>query len=462
MRTSLLCALQAGRVRPKPAFIELAPNGVKLTVGQKEYVSAFVTYPNGERDAYATLAVCARSAAADGIELIGCASCVRFRFSGMSQQFSAGEAGYCSLAGFRSNNAIVSIDHGCGERVKVRGWPDDLDAAYRDRMELAAREAKPSRRNAFEGALVGLAVGDALGYPAEFHRRAAILRAYGPEGIHNFVSAGDPGGSRHPPGTYTDDTQMSLAVAEALIEFGGGDLDTLMRGMAARFATWSVSPENDRSPGTTTMTACDRLVSGVNWREAGVPNSKGCGSAMRVASIGLFFWRNIPRLLETARASSLITHGHDAAIEGAAAAALLVGLAMSKRNPEEMFKTLMEECAPRSPDLKACLEKLPQLLEADPAEALSARGLGEGWVAEEAVVSAMYCFWRAPLDFQASVLLAVNTDGDSDSIACIVGGISGAFNGLGAIPEGWQKEVENGQGLIDVARRLCDASESLG
>jgi ADP-ribosylglycohydrolase len=135
---------------------------------------------------------------------------------------------------------------------------------------------------------------------------------------------------------------------------------------------------------------------------------------------------------------------------------------MSKRNPEEMFQTLMQECAPRSPDLKACLEKLPRLLQEDPAEALSARGLGEGWVAEEAVVSALYCFWRNPLDFRAAVLSAVNTDGDSDSIACIVGGISGAFNGLSAIPESWQKEVENGGGLIDVARRLCHAAESSG
>jgi ADP-ribosylglycohydrolase len=448
--------------------LELGTDGLKLTIGRRQYFFPFVTYPNGERDAYATLAACARAAAADGIDLLGCASCVRFRFSGMSQQFSGGEARYCALAGFRSTRGIVSIDHGCGEFIKADGWPGDLDAAYRSRMNVADSEPRPSRLNAFEGAIVGLAAGDALGHPAEFHRRADIIRTFGPDGIQDFVAVGDPAwrtpfhGTHHPAGTYTDDTQMSLAVAEALVDWNRGDLETLMQGMASRFADWSRSPENDRSPGATTMTACGKLASGVKWREAGVPNSKGCGSAMRVAPIGLFFWRDIPRLLEAARASSLITHGHDAAVESSAAAALLVALAMSKRNPEEMFQTLMEECAPRSPDLKACLERLPRLLQEDPAEALSARGLGEGWVAEEAVVSALYCFWRNPLDFRAAVLSAVNTDGDSDSIACIVGGISGAFNGLSAIPESWQKEVENGGGLIDVARRLCHAAESSG
>ncbi|MGD0132170.1 MAG: ADP-ribosylglycohydrolase family protein [Bryobacteraceae bacterium] len=456
MRTSLLTAVEANQQKSEPAFMEVEPSGVRLQAGAREYFRPLFTFSNGETDAYLTLAACAEEAQADGIELKGCASCARFRFSGMSQQFSAGRSGYCSLAGFRSLTSIVSIDHGCGEYVQVPGWPANLDVALHARIELSDREPKPSRLNAFAGAIMGLAVGDALGFPAEFHQRAEILSAFGPEGLRDFVSAGP----RYPAGAYTDDTQMTLAVAEALIEFGREQLDTLMHGMASRFLAWSRSEENNRAPGATVMAACNRIAAGTNWRESGIANSKGCGSAMRVAPIGLFFWRDIPRMLEIARASSLITHGHDAAIEGASAAALLVALAMSKRSPEQMFQALMEECAPRSPDLKAVLEKLPQLLEADPAEALSVRGLGEGWVAEEAVTSALYCFWRSPLDFEQSMIVAANTDGDSDSIACIAGGISGAFNGLSVIPERWQKGVENAAGLMDVAQRLYDASNN--
>lgn len=120
----------------------------------------------------------------------------------------------------------------------------------------------------------------------------------------------------------------------------------------------------------------------------------------------------------------------------------------------------MRECAPRSPDFKACLEKLPKFLWTEPAEALSRRGLGEGWVAEEAVASALYCFWRSPLHFERTVVTAATTDGDSDSIACIAGGISGAFCGLGAIPAVWQTNIENSAYLKDVASRLWAAAES--
>jgi len=446
------------------ASIEWTAAEVRLTCAGKTYTHPLVIHANGERDGDASLALLAKDAAADGIMLRGCCNCIRFRFSGMSHQASGGTQGYCGLVGFRDRRGIVRIDFGCGEHASVPGWPDDLEEAQEARLEISRREPKASRENAFAGGVLGLAIGDALGYPAEFLRRDQILATFGPQGITDFLapdSVAWPGGivgDRHPGGTYTDDTQMSLAVAEALLEAGKEDLDVLMQAMAARFVAWSRSPDNDRAPGNTCMTGCANLGAGVPWREAGVQESKGCGSAMRVLPIGLYFWRDRTRLLEVARASCLLTHGHDAAVEGAAAAALLVGLALEKRSPQEMYNAVMKECAPRSADFRACLEKLPALLEEDPAVALSRRGLGEGWVAEEAVASALYCHWRSPLDFKRTVLTAVNTDGDSDSIACIAGGISGAFNGLGAIPERWRQGVENAPRLEEVARGLWQSS----
>jgi ADP-ribosylglycohydrolase len=426
-----------------------------------------VVLANGETDGYASLANLAKQLRLDGIELKGCASCARLRFSGMSHQFSGGELGYCTLVGFRDPRGLVRIDHYSGEHTLAAGWPFDLDAMLKARLELSERDLRPSRENAFEGAILGLAIGDALGFPAEFRRRDQILEAFGPKGITGFVALHDSAwsptpailGKPHPPGTYSDDTQMSLAIAQAVIAAGEKELSVLMEAMAGRFVEWLLSPDNDRAPGATCVTGCRNLAAGISWRNAGVPDSKGCGSAMRAAPIGLFFWRDHSRLLEVARASSLPTHRHDAAIEGAAAVALLVALALEKKTPQDMYDALVEECAPRSADFRACLGKLPGLLSADPGEALSTRGLGEGWVAEEAVASALYCFWRSPHDFERTVLAAANTDGDSDSIACIAGAISGAFNGLGSIPTRWQEEVENSTVLRDVARRLSEKSK---
>ena len=151
-------------------------------------------------------------------------------------------------------------------------------------------------RDKVRGAIIGLAVGDALGFPTEFISRHQILERFGPEGVTDFVA------SHHPAGTYTDDTQMSIAVAEGLLDAGiDASIDDLMQAIANRFVTWARSPENNRAPGGTCLRGCANLADGVPWRDAGVANSKGCGSAMRVAAIGIAYQGE--RLEDVARAS---------------------------------------------------------------------------------------------------------------------------------------------------------------
>jgi ADP-ribosylglycohydrolase len=315
------------------------------------------------------------------------------------------------------------------------------------------------------GSILGLAVGDALGYPAEFRRREQILREIGPDGITDFIEIQDPRfsrpfivGERKAPGTYTDDTQMSLAVAAGLLEADLADLDELMPAIGRHFVAWSQADDNDRSPGATCMTGCDNLRAGMPWREAGVAQSKGCGSAMRVAPIGLVY-KDLERVAEVARASSLLTHGHAAALEGAAACAVMVAMALDDATPEQMHKEVRMLCSGRSRDFDARWAEVPEAVKQPPEVALSERGLGESWVAEEAAASALYCVWRAPEDYSEAVLMAVNTDGDSDSIACIAGSVMGARLGLEAIPERWRRGVEKSEELHDIGRKLCARRE---
>ena len=315
--------------------------------------------------------------------------------------------------------------------------------------------------------MVGLAVGDALGSPSEFRSRRQILDSFGPDGLTDFVTVNDPRWPKapailarpYPAGSFTDDTQMSVAVARALVDAGrDADLDATMHAMSARFVEWSRAPDNDRFPGETCMTGCTRLQEGVPWREAGVAESKKTGSVMRVAPIGLYYGDDRDRLLEVARASSLLTHGHPAAIEGAAAAALLVAMAVQRRPPEEMYRAIMDECAPRSTDFATCLAKLPGMLDEAPERALAEGGLGEAWIAEEAVASALYCFWRSPDDFERVVLTAVNTDGDSDTIGTLAGALAGAYNEIRGVPAAWAVRVEDSEGLRSLAEDLWRSS----
>lgn len=319
-------------------------------------------------------------------------------------------------------------------------------------------------KSQYIGSIVGLAVGDALGYPAEFRSRAQLLREISPDGITDFIALGDRRfsrpefvGSEHPPGTFTDDTQMTVALAEGLLAAGSGDLDELMLAIAVRFIEWSESEKNDRAPGNACMRGCHNLASGSPWRESGDPDSKGCGSAMRVAPIGLFYG-DLEQVAEVARASSLLTHGHPAALEGAAAAALLVAFALRGASPEEMYAEVDRRCSPGSEDFERVWRKLPEMISRPPEEALVNGALGESWIAEEAVASAMYCFWRSPDDYEHTVLTAVNTDGDSDSIATIAGSISGARLGIEAIPHNWRDEVEDSAYLHELGARLWEAT----
>jgi hypothetical protein len=250
--------------------IRLADGEVLVDVDGETVSAPLERFANGQHDAYVGLRRVAEKLAARGAQIAACASCAWFRFSGMSRDMSNGSSGYCGLVGFRSSRGVVTIDHGCGEHVFAEGWPHDDEAAWRERQARTQAHPRPSRDNAFEGCMLGLAIGDAFGFPCEFRRRTAILESFGAEGVTELVAVHDPrwperpfiAGRAHPPGTYSDDTQMTLAVADALVTDGEAPLDELMSVMAGRFVDWSTSPDNDRAPGASCMRGCEALAPG--------------------------------------------------------------------------------------------------------------------------------------------------------------------------------------------------------
>ena len=307
----------------------------------------------------------------------------------------------------------------------------------------------------FQGALLGLAIGDALGRPTEFLTTMDdICGTFGPEGVTDFEA------DRHPAGTYTDDTQMTLAVARALIAAGHKPLDDLMSAMAREFVAWEKSPDNDRAPGLTCRAGCRNLARGMPWHEAGLAGSKGCGSAMRAPPIGLYYHSDEARLIGVARASSLPTHGHPTALAAAVATALLVAWAVHADEPLDYPGRLTSTMSKVNggDEVASLARRVETVLDLPPERVLCRGVLGEAWVGEEAVASALYCFCRSPRDYRNTVLTAANTVGDSDSIACIAGAVSGAFNGLEAIPASWRENVEDSGYLHVIALQLAAAA----
>ncbi|NWF67627.1 MAG: ADP-ribosylglycohydrolase family protein [Chloroflexi bacterium] len=294
----------------------------------------------------------------------------------------------------------------------------------------------------------GLALGDALGWPTEFLKLHQIKARYGAAGIQQPPD----------PALFTDDTQMTIALTEGLLDAGvNAPLDTQMQAVSRRFIAWMHSPENDRAPGATCMAGVRRLESGMAWQEAGIVESKGCGSAMRVATIGYLYRQDSARLRAVAAASSALTHRHPAAVAAAVGAAYLVQLALNGSAPDEYLRRVLEFTDGMSDEFDMALYRVGHCLHWGSEEA-ALDHIGQGWTGDEAVALALYCVLRYPNDYAACVRRAANSNGDSDSIACIAGGIVGARLGLEAIPESWRARCEKGAYLAELARRMAAAA----
>jgi ADP-ribosylglycohydrolase len=306
-------------------------------------------------------------------------------------------------------------------------------------------------RERARGMLLGAAVGDGLGRPLEFVGWSEIRSMHGDDGLR------DPAGPLRP----TDDTSMTIAVAEALTEAGANGPEALMRAVSERFIEWARTVEPEDAPGETCLEAVRRLSAGMPWSDAGLSWSKGSGAPMRAAPVG-FFFAAYPRLLRDVSVMiARTTHGHPTAH----AAAVAVAVATSEAQRGEPAWSWLDAVT-RALSGLACGEML-EALAAIP-EAVEAREdhrameqLGQGWVAEEAVAMALCAVLRHPDNFNDAVRCAVNHGGDSDTVGCIAGALAGSRAGYRGLPEEWLNRLAGREKLTDLADRLAVARESL-
>ncbi|MBE2183858.1 MAG: ADP-ribosylglycohydrolase family protein [Anaerolineae bacterium] len=301
--------------------------------------------------------------------------------------------------------------------------------------------------------LYGLALGDAMGWPVEFVSSVAdIKRRYPPNGITQPPD----------PALFTDDTQMTLALCEGLLAAGiNASVEQITSAIGEHFLIWKRTqsiPSQNRAPGGTVMGALNSYVPGMNWRELGIAASKGCGAAMRVGPLGYVYQHQPARLKEIAIAQAEITHRHPTALASAVAAAYAVKLALDHAPLSQFISNILEFVDGISEEMDAALFRIGHVLGwVNEEDAL--KHIGEGWIGEEAVALALYCVLRYPDDYAACMWRAANTSGDSDSIACIAGGILGARLGIHAVPESWIARLERRLEIANLAEKLTRPPE---
>jgi ADP-ribosylglycohydrolase len=304
------------------------------------------------------------------------------------------------------------------------------------------------------GAVLGAAIGDAMGHPTEFIGSfRAIFDRYGPTGVTKYELYWEREGRRFAP--YTDDTQMAEIVLRTLLD-GHTDLDDAMKRMAAGFVTWARNPQGGhRAPGNACMAGCRQLAAGVPWQQAGGATAGGCGSVMRAYPFGLIFAHDLDKAEHWAVEHSKLTHRDPIAL--AASAAMAVGMARICQEQSvdlvtsEMVAAACRYSARTAAMMATAIEDARTGIE--PSETLERL---EGWAAHEAIAAAVYLFTRHPDDPAAAILEGANTPGDSDSLATLAGALVGARCGIDALPADWVREVERSEDLLELGRHFSN------
>lgn len=302
-------------------------------------------------------------------------------------------------------------------------------------------------RDHFRGALLGTFLGDALGMPLE---GTGQLR-YGHGEVRDLLHA------RLGRGTYTDDTQLMIGLAEALLDTPGRlSLDRL----AARFGE-IFDPR--RGYGGNAMKILASIGKGTPWRQAVerhlLPGgSYANGAAMRVAPVALAFFGDEEATARAAREQGEVTgHGHPVGAFGAELLALAIHRALQHGAAKEPFDAA-EFAAPLRPravdEFRYALEWIPENLDAEPG--LAVQVLGNGLRASHSVSFALWCFLAREDDPEEAIVRAVNAGGDTDTIGAMTGALAGAYHGASSLPARWVEPLENGERGRDYVLGLAD------
>ncbi len=280
------------------------------------------------------------------------------------------------------------------------------------------------------GTLLGIALGDALGLPAEGMSATAIARRFGR--LDRFRLLGSIG-------FVSDDTEQSALIAQAIARHPD-DVDLCVGVFRRSLLGWF-----GRLPwgvGRATILSCARIALGI--RPTGV-RSAGNGAAMRAAVVGTFFREDAENRLAFGRALAEVTHLDIRAVEGALYVAEIA--AACSRRPGDVSPFVCQAEGRRvvtDPELAGAIDRARSLAESGASVLEAAHECGTSGFVVQTLAFATFAFLRHAGDVFATLVDAVSVGGDSDSIGAILGGWLGALHGESGLPIGRIARIHDG------------------
>lgn len=311
------------------------------------------------------------------------------------------------------------------------------------------------------GALLGTAVGDALGMPIEGLSHQNVRTYY--KGIKEYRDDDQRGDLN--AGQWTDDTQMTFALVRALSEHPDRP-DEWPSAVAAAYV--ALRPDARRW-GATTTTAVDRLADGASPLEAGVSDRPTDGAAMRAAPLGVWWAvRGASReaAFEVVRSVLAITHRHPASLT--AGWGQVVGVrTLLDGTPRTFDRTVFwdtlvdattwaEDRLGGDDRVSSRLRALTDHLDAFPLDLRDACD-GVGVRADEAWPFACAMVARRAHLLENTLLSGINVGGDADTTGAMMGAMLGALHGWTAFPDEWREGLEASSRLEGEAQAFADA-----
>ena len=290
------------------------------------------------------------------------------------------------------------------------------------------------RKQRYQGCLLGLATGDAVGTTVEFSERGSFVP------LTDMIGGGP---FKLKPGQWTDDTSMALCLAHSLLECQGFDADDQMQ----RYCRWRSEGYMSSTGrcfdiGVTVSEALARyLGSGDPFSGSSNPFSAGNGSLMRLAPVVMFFSPDLQSVLTYAGESSRTTHGAKECIDACCYFAALLHLCFAGEDKSAILASRLYLPQTR---------KVTAIAGGEYQQKSIAQIRGSGYVIES-LEAALWCFANTD-NFRDAILTAANLGDDADTTAAICGQLAGAYYGVEGIPLSWRERLAK----VDEIKLLAD------
>lgn len=309
--------------------------------------------------------------------------------------------------------------------------------------------------NKVKAALFGLAIGDALGVPVEFRSRE-LLKNRPVKGMTGY------GTWNQPPGTWSDDSSLAFCLAESLIN--GYDIDDI----AKKFVKWSDSGywgahHRVFDIGMATSRSLSRVSKGVKPAIAGgfEEDDNGNGSLMRILPLVFYTYQlSTTERFEHVQDVSSITHAH---FRSFFACFIYTELALKLMEGATCMQAYKETCAEvniyaaNKNFSKNELKLFERILNGELYKLPESRINSGGYVIHT-IEAALWCLLNTT-SYQEATLKAVNLGGDTDTTACVTGGLAGLYYGFNDIPADWVMQLARKDDIEQLAKQLSESFE---